>query len=54
MARALGFDNINMDLIMGLPGEDLDDVKHTLEEIEALKPDSFYCSFSCDQTCCKT
>ena len=25
---------------MGLPGEDLDDVKHTLEEIEALKPDS--------------
>lgn len=40
MARALGFDNINMDLIMGLPGENLDDVKHTLEEIEALKPDS--------------
>ena len=40
MARALGFDNINMDLIMGLPGEDLDDVKHTLEEIEALKPES--------------
>ena len=40
MARELGFDNINMDLIMGLPGEDLDDVKHTLEEIEALKPDS--------------
>lgn len=40
MARALGFDNINMDLIMGFPGEDLDDVKHTLEEIEALKPDS--------------
>ena len=40
IARELGFDNINMDLIMGLPGEDLDDVKHTLEEIEALKPDS--------------
>ena len=40
MARELGFDNIHMDLIMGLPGEDLDDVKHTLEEIEALKPDS--------------
>ncbi len=40
MARALGFDNINIYLIMGLPGEDLDDVKHTLEEIEALKPDS--------------
>ena len=40
LAREMGFDNINMDLIMGLPGEDLDDVKHTLEEIEALKPDS--------------
>ena len=40
MARALGFDNINMDLIMGLPEEDLDDVSHTLEEIEALHPDS--------------
>ena len=40
LAREVGFDNINMDLIMGLPGEDLDDVKHTLEEIEALKPDS--------------
>ena len=40
IARELGFDNINMDLIMGLPGEVLDDVKHTLEEIEALKPDS--------------
>lgn len=36
----LGFDNINMDLIMGLPEEDLDDVRHTLEEIEALRPDS--------------
>ena len=40
MARELGFDNINMDLIMGLPEENLDDVKHTLEEIEALRPDS--------------
>ena len=39
-ARAAGFDNINMDLIMGLPEEDLDDVRHTLEEIEALRPDS--------------
>ena len=40
MARELGFDNINMDLIMGLPEEDLDDVSHTLEEIKALRPDS--------------
>ena len=27
LARELGFDNINMDLIMGLPEESLDDVK---------------------------
>ena len=40
MARELGFDNINMDLIMGLPQEGMDEVRHTLEEIRALKPDS--------------
>ena len=40
MAREAGFDNINMDLIVGLPGEDITKVKHTLEEIRALDPDS--------------
>ena len=40
MARELGFDNINMDLIMGLPEETLEDVDRTLEEIRALSPDS--------------
>lgn len=40
MARKMGFDNINMDLIMGLPEEDMDDVRHTLEEIRAMRPDS--------------
>ncbi len=40
MAREEGFDNINMDLILGLPGEDLSDVKHTLRCVEELKPDS--------------
>ena len=40
MARKKGFDNINMDLIMGLPGEDISDVRHTLKEIEELSPDS--------------
>ncbi|MEY8355305.1 coproporphyrinogen dehydrogenase HemZ [Lachnospiraceae bacterium 54-53] len=39
MARAMGFDNINMDLIIGLPQEDMEDVAHTLEEIRALGPD---------------
>ncbi len=39
MARSLGFDNINMDLIIGLPEEDMEDVTNTLEEIKALGPD---------------
>lgn len=40
LARELGFDNINMDLIMGLPQEGIQEVSHTLREIRALKPDS--------------
>lgn len=40
MAREAGHDNINMDLIVGLPGETLEDVEMTLEEIKKLKPDS--------------
>ncbi len=39
-ARSLGFDNINMDLIMGLPGESLEDVENTLEAIKYLQPES--------------
>ena len=38
-AREEGFDNINMDIILGLPGENEDDVRHTMEEIEKLRPD---------------
>ena len=40
LARSLGFDNINMDLIIGLPEEDMEDVRNTMEEIKALAPDS--------------
>ena len=40
MAREIGFDDINMDLIMGLPGENLEDVRHTMECIKELKPDN--------------
>ena len=40
LAREVGFDNINMDLIIGLPGETKADVAHTLEELKALAPDS--------------
>lgn len=34
------FDNINTDLIIGLPGEDEKKIKYTFEEIEKLNPDS--------------
>lgn len=40
MAREEGFDNINMDLILGLPEETAEDVRHTLEEVKKLCPDS--------------
>ena len=40
LARELGFDNINMDLIAGLPGEDAADMQDTLEKIEKLHPNS--------------
>ncbi len=40
MAREAGFDNINMDIILGLPGEGEAEVSDTLERISELKPDS--------------
>ena len=40
LAREVGFDNINMDIILGLPGEDADMVAKTLEEIKEMNPDS--------------
>jgi oxygen-independent coproporphyrinogen-3 oxidase len=40
LARELGFDNINMDLIIGLPGEGPDEVRHTMEVLEKMDPDS--------------
>lgn len=40
LAREMGFDNINMDLIVGLPGEEKADVEHTLQEVTSLDPDS--------------
>ena len=39
-AREAGFDNINMDLIVGLPGEDLAMVQKTLEKVKACGPES--------------
>lgn len=40
MARRVGFENINMDLILGLPGELEADVQHTIDRVTALTPDS--------------
>lgn len=39
LARDMGFSSINMDLIVGLPGEMLSDVENTLSQVAALKPD---------------
>lgn len=40
LAREVGFTNINMDIILGLPGESEADVRHTIERITELAPDS--------------
>lgn len=40
LARELGFDNINMDLIVGLPGETIEDVRTTMEQIQEMSPDN--------------
>lgn len=39
-ARALGHDCINMDMILGLPGETVADVAYTLDELEKLGPEN--------------
>ncbi|MBR6477831.1 MAG: coproporphyrinogen dehydrogenase HemZ, partial [Lachnospiraceae bacterium] len=40
VAREEGFDNINMDLILGLPGEGAGDVQNTIDAVVELAPDS--------------
>ncbi len=40
LVRELGFDNVNMDLIVGLPGEGVPEIGHTLSQIRKLGPDS--------------
>ena len=37
--REAGIPHINMDLILGLPGENAEDVRDTLEKVTALEPD---------------
>ena len=40
LARDIGFNNINMDIIVGLPGEGIEDISRTRDEILKLKPES--------------
>lgn len=40
LARQAGFDNINMDIIAGLPGEKINDMENTLAIIKGLSPES--------------
>lgn len=40
LARELGFDNINMDVILGLPEETRDDIARTAKCLKELAPDS--------------
>ena len=40
LAREVGFDNINMDIILGLVDEDLSMVRNTLDKIKELSPES--------------
>lgn len=40
LARDVGFNNINMDLILGLPGESVQDVQNTVKRVCELSPDS--------------
>jgi oxygen-independent coproporphyrinogen III oxidase len=40
LAREMGMNNINMDLIIGLPGEGIPEFTHSLNETEKLMPES--------------
>lgn len=40
LAREIGFDSINMDLIIGLPGEGVEEIRNTLKKLENLNPEN--------------
>lgn len=42
-AREIGFNNINIDLMFGLPGQKLEDWNNTLQEVMALNPEHISC-----------
>jgi oxygen-independent coproporphyrinogen-3 oxidase len=42
-ARELGFNNINIDLMFGLPNQKMEDWKETLEKVTSLEPEHLSC-----------
>lgn len=40
LARGYDFPCVNMDMILGLPGEGVEDIRHTLSEMKRLAPDN--------------
>ncbi|MGG0643400.1 coproporphyrinogen III oxidase [Sporosarcina gallistercoris] len=40
LSRSMGMNNINMDLIIGLPNEGIEEFSHSLKETEKLQPES--------------
>ena len=40
MAKEIGFDSVNMDIIVGLPGEGAEEVEYTMEKISELRPEN--------------
>lgn len=40
LARKYGLHNINMDLIIGLPGEGVQELEHSLKQVQHLRPES--------------
>ena len=47
LARKMGFEKINMDLIAGLPGEREEDFLHTLQQVRRISPSSLTCHTLC-------
>lgn len=43
LARMMGFHNINLDLMLGLPGQTADDVQQTLQQALSLQPTHLSC-----------
>lgn len=40
LSKGLGIESINMDLIVGLPGEGVSEINHTLEELSLMDPEN--------------